>query len=245
MSTSSPDLRSAAPGPGAPCAATATVGRGMDARLLAPETGAAAGRDWIARLSAQGPDRDAAVAELHGMLVRAARFEIRRRWAGAPHPGDEREDLAQQSADDALAAILCRLDEFRGLSRFTTWAYKFALYEAAANMRRRSWRGREVPFEDEALALFADRRSDLQGDVEMGELLAVLADAIASELTPHQHEVLVALALNEVPIDVLAERLSTTRGALYKSLHDARAKLRALLAARGMSPAPRREGESR
>ena len=62
--------------------------------------------------------------------------------------------------------------------------------------------------------------------MERGELLADIARAIEEELTPHQREVLVALALNEVPIDVLAERLGTTRGALYKTLHDARRKLR-------------------
>jgi RNA polymerase sigma-70 factor (ECF subfamily) len=56
-------------------------------------------------------------------------------------------------------------------------------------------------------------------------LRAVMA-AIASELTPHQREVLTALVLAEIPIDVLAERLNTTRGALYKTLHDARVRLR-------------------
>jgi RNA polymerase sigma-70 factor (ECF subfamily) len=47
--------------------------------------------------------------------------------------------------------------------------------------------------------------------------------------------VLVALALNGVPIDVLAERLNSTRGALYKTLHDARRKLRKHLQERGLS----------
>jgi RNA polymerase sigma-70 factor (ECF subfamily) len=46
---------------------------------------------------------------------------------------------------------------------------------------------------------------------------------------------LVALALNGVPLDVLSERLNTTRGALYKTLHDARRKLRADLARKGFS----------
>ena len=50
--------------------------------------------------------------------------------------------------------------------------------------------------------------------------------AVRTELTPHQRDVFVALALNGVPIDVLAERLDSTRGALYKTLHDARRKLR-------------------
>jgi RNA polymerase sigma-70 factor (ECF subfamily) len=39
-----------------------------------------------------------------------------------------------------------------------------------------------------------------------------------------------------VPIDVLAERLATTRGALYKTLHDARRRLRGRLAERGLGP---------
>lgn len=193
-------------------------------------------REWLARLGADGPKRDAAIGELHVLLVRAATFEVNRRRAMFPRlRGGDYEDLAQQSADDALMAILGKLGDFRGESRFTTWAYKFALYEAAAKVRKRGWQGRELPLEAEAWQLLADRRSGPESDAEMSDLLAALRDAIRSDLTPHQREVLVALALNEVPIDVLAERLNTTRGALYKALHDARKKLRAGLAARDMS----------
>jgi RNA polymerase sigma-70 factor (ECF subfamily) len=191
--------------------------------------------EWVGRLSSTGPERDAAIEELHVLLLRAARFEIRRRSGSAQRTrGDDQEDLAQQCADDALVTILGKLDDFRGDSRFTTWAYKFALYEAAATIRKRAWRDREIPLETEAWGLLADRRSGPQADAEMAELLSALRDAITSELTVHQREVLVALALNEVPIDVLADRLNTTRGALYKTLHDARQKLRAALAAHGM-----------
>jgi RNA polymerase sigma-70 factor (ECF subfamily) len=192
-------------------------------------------REWLDRLTSTGHERDAAIGELHGLLVRAARFEIRRRSGSFGRlRGDDQEDLAQQCADDALVAILGKLDDFRGASRFTTWAYKFALYEAAVKMRKRAWQAREIPIESDAWALIADRRSGPHADVEMGERLAVLSDAIANELTVHQREVLVALALNGVPIDVLADRLNTTRSALYKTLHDARQKLRAALAAHGM-----------
>jgi hypothetical protein len=62
-----------------------------------------------------------------------------------------------------------------------------------------------------------------------------LRAAIAEALTPHQRRVLVALAVNGVPIDVLAERLNTNRGALYKTLHDARKKLRNHLDERGFA----------
>jgi RNA polymerase sigma-70 factor (ECF subfamily) len=148
--------------------------------------------------------------------------------------GDDREDLAQQSADDALVAILGKLGDFRGASRFTTWAYKFALYEAAAAVRRRAWQGREIPLESEAWRRFADIGSGPQARAEMRDLFEALGASISDDLTPHQREVLVALALNDVPIDVLAERLQTTRGALYKTLHDARTRLRAALVLRGM-----------
>ena len=124
-------------------------------------------------------------------------------------------------------SVLARLDDFRGASRFTTWVYKFALYEAAAKLRRRSWQGREVPLEPESWGMFASGLGGPEEEVEQGELLRELKTAIDTALTPHQRDVLVALALNGVPIDVLAERLETTRGALYKTLHDARRKLRA------------------
>src|SRR4051794_38910428 len=164
---------------------------------------------------------------LHDLLVRAARFEIGRRRHLMPHVrGDDWDDLAHQSADDAVVAILRKLPEFRGDSRFTTWAYKFALLEAAVNLRRRAWQGREVPLAEEGWELLV---APSESRAEMSELLAALRDAIAEQLTPHQRDVLVSTTLNGVPIDVLAERLNTTRGALYKTLHDARRKLRAHL----------------
>ena len=193
-------------------------------------------RIWIERLSASGPDHELAVAELHALLLRAARFETGRRYAALPHlRGGDMEDLAQQSADDALVTILRKLDDFRGESRFTTWAYKFALFEAAANVRKRAWQGREIPQKAETWPLIADDRLRTPQDgAESAEQLAALGDAIQRELSPHQREVLVAIALNEVPIDVLAERLGTTRGALYKTVHDARRKLRAAMSARDL-----------
>jgi RNA polymerase sigma-70 factor (ECF subfamily) len=213
-----------------------TPGRGSTtaAGRLDPDSGA-----WLRRLRSAGAEREAAVDELHSLLLRAASFEVRRRRALSPglRGGDE-ADIAQQSADDALVAILHKLDGFRGDSRFTTWAYKFALYEAAANMRKLAWQGREIPVTAEEWPSIADARPTPERDVEMAELLAALRQEIDGALSPHQREVLVALALNEVPIDVLAERLNTTRGALYKTLHDARRKLRASLAARGLAVAP-------
>jgi RNA polymerase sigma-70 factor, ECF subfamily len=193
-------------------------------------------QDWIDRLSPQHPQRTSAIAALHALLLKAARYEVGRRRAAFAHlRGNDYDDLAHQSADDALVAVLSKLGDFRGDSRFTTWAYKFALLEAGVKIRRRAWQGREVPLEPERWSLFAQGGGTPQEDVETMERLAALQDAINTELTPHQREVLVAVTLNDIPIDVLAERLNTTRGALYKTLHDARRKLRADLGKRGFT----------
>jgi RNA polymerase sigma-70 factor, ECF subfamily len=189
------------------------------------------------RLRGSGDDRAAAVVELHALLLKAARFEVARRRDSLPHlRGGDHEDLAQQSADDALLAVLAKLEEFRGESRFTTWAYKFALLEAGVKMRRRAWQGREVPIEEEAWARLGDARASVQSQVETGDLIEALREEIERSLSGRQRQVLVAVALNDVPIDVLAERLGSTRGALYKTLHDARKKLRRALAERGFDP---------
>ena len=192
---------------------------------------------WLRGLRSAGRERDEALARLHALLVRGARFEVARRRPGLPHlRGDELDDIAVEAADDALVSVLRRLDDFRGASRFTTWAYKFALLEAAVKLRRRAWQGREVPLEPETWSLFAGSGLGPGAEAEQGELLAAVQRGIEETLTPHQRRVLVALALNGVPIDVLAERLDTTRGALYKTLHDARRKLRGYLDERGLSP---------
>jgi RNA polymerase sigma-70 factor (ECF subfamily) len=181
---------------------------------------------WLRALSGIGRRHDEAVERLHALLLRAARFEVARRGGGR---SGELDDLATQAADDALMAVMRKLHTYRGDSRFTTWAYKFALLEAAVKVRRRTWHGREVPLEADGWARLADRRSSPDADAESAELIAAVCDGIAAALTPHQRTVLVALTLNDVPIDVLADRLGTTRGALYKTLHDARRKLRSLL----------------
>ena len=213
--------------------ASASVRRGPDPDSIA----------WLTALETSGPQRDAAVRRLHALLLRAAHFEVaRRRSALAQVRGEEIEDLAMQAADDALMAVLRKLDQYRGESRFTTWAYKFALLEASVKVRRRAWRDREVPLEADAWAVIADQALTPEAALEGTELIAALQRAIAERLTAHQRNVLVALAINGVPVDVLAERLGTTRGALYKTLHDARRKLRAELAGDGFAIQPQTSG---
>lgn len=201
-----------------------------------PPSADAASRGWLRDLRAEGATRDDAIARLRGLLLRAARFEVARRRPALPQLGGaELDELAQEAADDAAVSVLRRLDDFRGESRFTTWAYKFALLEAAVKVRRRAWRGRELPVEPETWGSFEDPGAGPEERAERALLLAAIRDGIETALTAHQRRVLVALALDGVPIDVLAERLGTSRNALYKSLHDARRALRAHLADRGFT----------
>jgi RNA polymerase sigma-70 factor (ECF subfamily) len=200
--------------------------------VLDPES-----REWLDGLRAAEPaTRDEAAARLHALLLRGARFEVARRRPSLPHlRGNDLDDIATEAADDALVSVLRRLDDFRGASRFTTWAYKFALYEAAVKLRKRAWQGREVPLEPESWSLLSSASLEPGAEAEQRELVEAVQTGIAEALTPHQRRVLVALAVNGVPIDVVAERLGTTRGALYKTLHDARRKLRDHLDGRGFA----------
>ena len=208
----------------------------MSAADSEPARPQADSRAWLSALRSPGAERDDAVARLHELLLRATRFEVSRRRAALSHVrGEELDDLALQAADDALVAVLAKLDDYRGASRFTTWAYKFALLEAGVRLRRRAWQEREVVLEPEAWPLMADAARSPQSQAEANELVLAITDSIDCCLTEHQREVLVALTLNGVPLDVLSDRLNTTRGALYKTLHDARRKLRAELATKGFA----------
>jgi RNA polymerase sigma-70 factor, ECF subfamily len=189
---------------------------------------------WVEQLQSGHPRREQTVAKLHDVLLRVARHELsRRRGQLGSIRGPEFEDLAQQAADDALVNILDRLHEFQGLSRFTTWAYKFAMFEVSAKVARHAWRRQPPSRQEPALERLPDAPAALPGDrLERREQLQVLRGAIG-ELTDRQREVFVAVALNDVPIDVLAIELGTNRNAIYKNLFDARRNLRAKMAAAG------------
>jgi RNA polymerase sigma-70 factor (ECF subfamily) len=237
--------------PRAPRIGTAARGAGsvaqapVDERFPTPETWLsvearapdAESLGWLRSLSGDGREREEAAARLHALLSHGARFELaRRRHALGASGSAEVDDLATQAADDALMAIMRKLHTYRGDSRFTTWAYKFVLLEVAVKARRRAWQGREIPLEADGWALLADPGASPETDAQTAEVISAVRAAIANALTPHQRAVLVAVTLNDVPIDVLAERLATTRGALYKTLHDARKKLRTQLAEAGLDP---------
>jgi RNA polymerase sigma-70 factor (ECF subfamily) len=187
---------------------------------------------WLADLTDDGPAGQRALRLLRVHLLRATRHQVWRLRDLLPGAGaGELEDLAQQAANDALVAVLRQLGTFEGRSRFTTWVYKFGVLHAGVAVRRQAWRHREVPLPD-TLALI-DSAPTPHEVSEAAHLGRAIHAAIATALTPHQRRVVLALLVEEVPIDVLADRLGSTRNALYKTLHDARRRLRAALAATG------------
>jgi RNA polymerase sigma-70 factor, ECF subfamily len=187
--------------------------------------------DWVARLGAQGMVRDEAMRRLHALMLRAARHQLARMSDGRRLGRVRLEEIAQSAADDATMAVLSRLEAFEGRSRFTTWAFKFGILQAAVELRRAAWKDREVEL---------DAVAEIASDTLAPEAFAVATDfteavraGIDNSLTPHQRRVLLALVVEGIPIDVLAERLGSNRNALYKTLHDARTRLRAALTAGG------------
>ena len=196
---------------------------------LDPESAA-----WLADLAGTGPRQEAALARLHAMLVRVARREAARRAPRLQLAGPELDDLADQAAADALLAITRKLGQFQGESRFTTWAYKFVILEVSAKVGRHFWRRPGVRMDAEDWdRLPASFGFDPAQEAEWRDLLAALRRAVDEELTARQRRVFVALVLGGVPLDALVIELASSRNAIYKTMFDARRKLRAALAANG------------
>jgi RNA polymerase sigma-70 factor (ECF subfamily) len=188
---------------------------------------------WLRSLTATA-EREAALVRLHDLLLRVARRELRRRSGVLGISGGELDDLAHHATADALMAIMSKLRQFRGESRFTTWACKFVILEVSNKIGRHFWRNPTVGLTTADWDRLPDRFAlDPARESEWGELVAALHRAVDDELTAHQRRIFVAIVLDGVPIDALVVELGSNRNAIYKALFDARRKLRAALVANG------------
>jgi RNA polymerase sigma-70 factor (ECF subfamily) len=180
------------------------------------------------RLHGSESVRTDAIEELHERLQREAKFHVRQRASTlSAFPRSDIDDLATQAADDALVALLAKLEDYRGDSQFWTWARRFAALDAQVSVRRRLGRDRVgISRDPDHALLVADSGSSVPDRVEMRESLRGLTKVINTGLTVRQRAVLVAVAIDGVSTDTLAGELQTTPGAIYKTLHDARVKVR-------------------
>jgi len=211
---------------------------------LAPSLDVASA-DWVDVLTSTGREREAGLARLHGMLVRVAVRELRRRAASAAITGPEFDDLAHQAASDAMIAIIAKLDTFRGESRFTTWAYRFVVLEVSSKLGRHFWRQHPAASLD---AEDWDRLPDRFGldpgeQAEQADLMAAVRRAVGEVLTAHQRRLFVAIVVNGIPLDAAVARSGMTRNSIYKAVFDARRKIRAYLVDNGYLE-ERRRGSS-
>jgi RNA polymerase sigma-70 factor, ECF subfamily len=182
---------------------------------------------WLRRLGARGAERQAAERELHARLIRIALAEVRRRSASTPVTGPELDDVAHQAADDAMLAILAKLGDFRGESRFITWAYRFVILEVSSKLGRHYWRNPPVALDAEQWERLPDRFGiDPARHAESAGILAEIRRVIEKELTAHQRRVFVAIVVDGIPLDALAAELGLQRNAVYKVIFDARRKIR-------------------
>ena len=156
---------------------------------------------------------------------------------------DDILQLAEDCAQEALIAIMNHLSDFRGDSKFTTWAYKFAINIALMTARRERWRGVSLDqlssSEDgrflERVRADKSRGPTLDQSVMQEEVRQIIQQVIARDLTDKQRRVLMMMVFNEVPMDEVVRELGTNRNAVYKLLHDARRKLKSGLQSHGFA----------
>lgn len=196
--------------------------------------------EWIVALNGAGDEQAAALTDLRTYLLRAALFTLQRalRYVG-PFESSTLGQMAEDCAQEALTTIVQRLHDFRGESKFTTWAYAFAVNIALTAARRERWapvaldgilEGREslpLPAGDEESSPDPERRA-----LQM-EMIAAIRDGIQGHLTLRQQEALRALVFEEVPLNEVVRQCGSNRNAVYKLVHDARRKLKAHLESRG------------
>src|SRR5512141_1279339 len=99
-------------------------------------------QEWIQELGTSDDLQSAAIEDLRGILLRGASYTFQRNLGDLAHFNpDELSQLAEDCAQEALIAILKCLSDFRGESKFTTWAYKFAINISLTMARRERWKG--------------------------------------------------------------------------------------------------------
>ncbi|MFF4693751.1 sigma-70 family RNA polymerase sigma factor [Streptomyces sp. NPDC001307] len=180
----------------------------------------------------RGPQYEQACTRLHEMLVRIAMDEVFRRGPRYRITGPELNDLAHQAAADALMRITRKIREFRGDARFTTWAFRFVVLEVSSKLGRHFWRVSNARVDLDEWAQVPDRSGiDPVSHWQARELVEAVRDALET-LSARQRQVFTAV-VNGVPLEALASELETNRNALYKTMFDARKKLRAQLIAGG------------
>ncbi len=192
---------------------------------------------WIRDLS--GTPRPLVLDDLRSRLIRGLRYAIKKRY-------DVTESDIEDFVQEALIRILDNIDSFRGESKFMTWSHKIAIRVAFSELRRKRWENVSIQdlsprhsandgSESSPLVWLPSSEPGPERRVTRQNIGGLLAYLIEEELTDLQRQAMVAVVLQEMPIEEVARRLDTNRNALYKLLHDARQRLKQRLAAQGLT----------
>jgi len=194
--------------------------------------------EWLAALRETGQSQESAVKELRQLLRRAIFSFLSRKGAtNAAGPSHDHDDLAEDCAQESALLIQSKLDQFRGDSQFTTWAYSIAIRVTLNELRRRRWQTSaiEAAHLGDAMPHWPIDNPGPERSLEQQQAWAILTELIETALTPLQRKALIAHAFQEMPLDLVAEWLGTNRNNLYKLIHDARKRLQAALLSRGVT----------
>lgn len=189
---------------------------------------------WLTSLDEVGATRDTAMRRLHELLLRVAIHEVYLRGPAFRIGGPELDDVAHQAVNDAMVSLLAKVHTFRGESRFTTWAYRFVALEVANKLGRHVWRRPSVCLDAEEWDRLPTAAGvDPLAQAQQRELVMAVQRAIDETLSERQRHFFVEIVINDVPVDAMASRAGSNRGAIYKIVFDARRKIRAYLTANG------------
>jgi RNA polymerase sigma-70 factor, ECF subfamily len=198
-------------------------------------------KTWLTDLRAEGAQKEAALDDLHAILLRILPAALSR-WL--PSTSSHFESFIEDMAQETLLRVVDRLDSFQGRSKFTTWVYKIGVNIGLGELRLRKWKEvsldglEESNHPDEMPSeRFASEMPGPEGMLERKNVIDMVQQVMKEELTPHQHQVMMAVAVQGVPLGVVAERLGSNKNALYKLMHDARLRLKRRLEREGLSPA--------
>jgi RNA polymerase sigma-70 factor (ECF subfamily) len=194
---------------------------------------------WLNDLQAEGERRESALADLRQVILNGLPYALNR-WLPTHDP--RFAALAEEVAQDTLLRVMDRLDTFEGRSQFSTWVHKIAVRIALTELRRKRWEN----FSLDALVegdenppppgLMMDHQAATpEEQVEGADLMQRVQRIMAEELTDHQRQAMLAIAVKGMPLEEVARRMGTNRNALYKLMHDTRLRLKRKLAQEGLS----------
>ncbi|MBC8506300.1 MAG: sigma-70 family RNA polymerase sigma factor [Chloroflexi bacterium] len=195
---------------------------------------------WLKDLHSTGEEKEAALADLHAILLRILPAALSR-WL--PSTSSHFEIFIEDTAQETMLRVMDKLDRFEGRSKFTTWVYKIGVHIGLGELRLRKWKEVSLDKLEEGNELdempserFSSETPSPEAMLERKNVMEMVQRIMKEELTPRQHEVMIAVAIQGIPLDVVAEQVGSNRNALYKLMHDARLRLKQRLERDGASP---------